>query len=223
MPRRNPPTKPPRLLRSALPVSSLPGCSSRRRGSPHRSPASSGFAGQRGRVHHRRSAARQSGGHRSDQGGFPRAREIPAGDQGRADHPHQGRRLSRRRFRGEGLRHRSAPRRCRPQPARARNGPKHRSAAASGPVRAGDGAAAVQGRCAERAGAGHRAARRRSVRVQDRRRQGAHDQGRDRHQARGQGGDRRGSRRRRRSRDRRPAQDPRRQRRVRRRRRSQRP
>ena len=138
---------------------------------------------ERGRIHHRRPAAGQSRVHRSGEGGFPRAGKIPAGDQGGADNPHQGRRLSRRYFRGEGLRHRPAPRRRRPQPARPRQGPKHRSAAASGPVRPGDGVAPAQGGCAERAGTGHRAARRRSVRVQDRRRQGAHDQGGDRHQA----------------------------------------
>ncbi len=43
---------------------------------------------------------------------------------------------------------------------------------ASRPVRAGDGSLAAQGGCLERAGAGHRAARRQPVRVQDRRRQG---------------------------------------------------
>ena len=76
---------------------------------------------QRRRIHHRGPGAGQSRGDRSGKGRFPGAREISAGHQGRPDHPHQGRRVSRGQLRGQGLRHRSPPRRRRPQPA----GPRH--------------------------------------------------------------------------------------------------
>ena len=80
-------------------------------------------------------------------------------------------------FEGQGLRHRSPPGRRRAEPSRPRDGAQSRPAAEAGAVRAGDRASPAQGGCLERPRAGHRAARRKAVHVQDRRRQGEAHQG----------------------------------------------
>ena len=75
-------------------------------------------------------------------------------------------------LRGQGLRHRSAPRRRGTQSPGAGARSEQGSAPAPRPVRARDGALAIEGGRVERARAGDRSARRQPVRVQDRRRQG---------------------------------------------------